>query len=186
VSEWQELIDPELARWTIEDAPTDHFRFVDGVLSVREPEGWLKSDRLYADFDCETEFRFLTDDADSGLFVRVRGQHPFRRGWPNQSYQVQIRNPLGPSPYPPVGALFRHGMASGPTDYDEPLARATCLPTGAWQTLAVRVMGDALTVALNGVEITRAAGLRNETGHIGIQGETGVLEFRSIRIRPAG
>jgi 3-keto-disaccharide hydrolase len=184
--EWTELIDPDLARWTIENAPAAHFRVVDDVLVVREPEGWLRSDRRYADFECRTEFRFLTDDADSGLFVRVASDVAFRRGWPNRSYQVQIRNPLGPSPYPPVGDLFRHGMASGPTDYDEPLARAVCLPTGAWQLLTVRVAGDTLSVALNGTAITRATGLRNETGFIGIQGETGVLEFRSLRIRTPG
>lgn len=183
---WEELLDAGLTRWAIENAPADHFRIVDGVLEVHEPEGWLRSDRHYADFTCTLDFRFMTDDADSGLFVRVLGDQAFRRGWPNQSYQVQIRNPLGPSAYPPVGGLFRHGMASGATDYDEALARTTCLPTGVWQTLAVTVTGSELMVALNGVEITRAADLRNETGFIGLQGETGVLEFRSVGIRQPG
>lgn len=178
-----ELIDGELSRWTVENTSAGNFNLIDGVLEVREPEGWLKSVERYADFELTIEFRFMTDDADSGVFVRALGEREFVRGWPNQSYQVQLRNPLGDSPFPPVGGLFRHGMADGETAYDEDLARATSLPTGEWQTLNVRVEGPELRVELNGAAIMRASGLANATGFIGLQGETGVLEFRSIRLR---
>lgn len=180
--DWTELLDEDLSRWSIEDTAADNFNMIDGVLEVREPEGWLKSAERYGDFELETEFRFMTDNADSGIFVRAAGERPFIRGWPNQSYQVQMRNPLGESPFPPIGGIFRHGMASGETLYDEDQARATSLATGEWQVLRVRVEGDTLIAWLNGVEITRAAGLVNEPGFVGIQGETGVLEFRSISI----
>jgi len=179
-----ELLDSELSRFTIENTSANNFQMVESVLAVSEPEGWLKSNERYEDFVLTTEFRFMTIDADSGIFVRALGDSEFVRGWPNQSYQVQLRNPLGQSPFPPVGGLFRHGMANGETEFDEDLASATSLPTGEWQTLVVTVEGDALTVELNGVVITRAAGLANETGFIGIQGETGSLEFRSLRIAP--
>lgn len=181
-----ELLDNELSRFTIENTTTDNFSMFDGVLEVREPEGWLKSVERYSDFELITEFRFMTDDADSGIFVRALGEREFVRGWPNQSYQVQLRNPLGESPFPAVGGLFRHGMANGDTSYDEDLASEVSLPTGEWQTLGVRVEGEVLTVELNDVLITRAAGLANETGFIGIQGETGTLEFRSIQLRRLG
>jgi hypothetical protein len=177
-----ELLDGELSHWTIENTTAGNFRHRDGVLEVREREGWLKSNDTYADFELVAEFRFLTDDADSGIFVRAEGQNTFTRGWPNQSYQVQLRNPIGTSPFPPVGGIFRHGMASGDTTYNEDLARATSRPTGEWQTLGVRVVGDTLTVTLNDVEITRATAIGGSPGHIGIQGETGALEFRSIQL----
>jgi hypothetical protein len=181
--EQTELLDNELSRFTIENTAADNFGMIDGVLEVREPEGWLKSVERYRDFELTAEFRFMTDNADSGIFVRALGENEFVRGWPNQSYQVQLRNPIGESPFPAVGGLFRHGMASGETNYDEDLASKVSLPTGEWQALVVRVEGDALTVKLNDVLITRAAGLANETGFIGIQGETGTLEFRSLRLR---
>ena len=178
-----ELLDNELSHFTIENTTAGNFSMINGVLEVREPEGWLKSAERYGDFELIAEFRFMTDDADSGIFVRALGERDFVRGWPNQSYQVQLRNPLGESPFPAVGGLFRHGMASGETNYDEDLASEVSLQTGEWQTLLVHVEGDALIVELNGVVITRAAGLVNETGFIGIQGETGTLEFRSLRLR---
>jgi len=178
-----ELLDAGLSRFTIENTAADNFNMIDGVLEVREPEGWLKSVERYADFELIVEFRFMTENADSGIFFRALGEREFVRGWPNQSYQVQLRNPLGQSPFPPVGGLFRHGMASGETRYDEDLARETSLGTGEWQTLLVRVQGTTLTVALNGVAITHAGAIGNETGFIGIQGETGTLEFRSLQLR---
>jgi hypothetical protein len=181
--DWTELFDVELSRWTIEDTTAGNFNVRDGVLQVREPEGWLKSSERYLDIELEAEFRYLTDDADSGIFLRAAGELTFSRGWPNQSYQVQLRNPAGTSPFPPVGGLFRHARPSGETDYDEDLARSLSAPTGEWQTLHVRLEGDSLSVALNGTEITRAAGLADESGFIGIQGETGALEFRAIRVR---
>jgi hypothetical protein len=178
-----ELLDGELSHWTIENTTAGNFRHRDGVLEVREREGWLKSNDTYADFELVAEFRYLTDDADSGIFVRAEGQNTFARGWPNQSYQVQIRNPAGTSPFPPIGGLFRHARASGETSYNEDLARSLSAPTGEWQTLRLQVEGESLSVTLNGTEITRAAGLAVEPGFIGIQGETGALEFRAIRIR---
>jgi hypothetical protein len=181
--DWTELLDAELSRWTIEDTTAGNFSGRDGILEVREPQGWLKSDERYLDFELEAEFRYLTDDADSGIFVRAAGESTFARGWPNQSYQVQIRNPAGTSPFPPIGGLFRHARASGETSYNEDLARSLSAPTGEWQTLRLQVEGESLSVTLNGTEITRAAGLAVEPGFIGIQGETGALEFRAIRIR---
>jgi hypothetical protein len=177
-----ELLDDGLGRWTVENTTAGNFNVLDGVLEVREPEGWLKSVAQFADFELVVEFRYMTDDADSGIFVRALGESEFVRGWPNQSYQVQLRNPLGDSPFPPVGGLFRHGMANGATNYDEDLARANSRPTGEWQTLVVRVEGERLTVTLNDVEITTAVALGNRPGYIGIQGETGTLEFRSLRL----
>jgi len=178
-----ELLDQKLSRWTVENTTAGNFTVIDGVLEVREPVGWLKSVDRYRDFELVVEFRFMTDDADSGIFVRAVGEREFTRGWPNQSYQVQLRNPLGDSPFQPVGGLFRHGMASGDTDYDETAAREASLATGEWQTLTVRTEGDRLSVELNSVGITHAVGLANEAGFIGIQGETGTLEFRSLRLQ---
>ena len=178
-----ELLDAGLSHFTIENTSADNFTMSGGVLEVTEPEGWLKSNERFADFELTVEFRFMTDDADSGIFVRALGENAFARGWANQSYQVQLRNPIGDSPFPPVGGLFRHGMANGETSYDEALAREASLPTGEWQTIVVRVEGETLSASFNGAEILTAAGIGNGTGFIGLQGETGTLEFRSLRLR---
>lgn len=178
----EELFDGTLAGWTIENTAHDNFRVIDGVLRVEAPEGWLRSARRYGDFELRVEFRFLTEDADSGIFFRAVGNESFSRGWPNSSYQVQMRNPLGESRFAPVGGLFRHGMPEGETDYDEGLARRVSRPTGEWQVIVVRVTGGEVVAELNGETVLRAGNIANPEGHIGLQGETGALEYRSLRI----
>jgi hypothetical protein len=152
-----------------------------GALHVEGTQGWLKSDRQYRDFALRTEFRFLTDDADSGVYVRARAETPFLRGWPNQSYQVQIRNPIGQSRFPPVGGLFRHGMPDGELQFDPAVASGLSKANGEWQTLEIDAAGDRLTVRLNGADLTRAA-IANQRGYVGIQAEAGVIEYRGLVI----
>lgn len=176
------LFDGGLGGWTIEDSQPGNFTVEDGVLNVRGSEGWLRSEDRYSDFTLRAEFRFLTDDADTGIYVRAVADSEFIRGWPNNSYQIQVRNPIGESRFPPVGGLFRHGTPDGPLEFDPADAARTSTGTGAWQTLEISVVGLTLTVDLNGTRLSEAGNIANPTGHIGIQSELGEVQFRSIRI----
>lgn len=169
--------------WSIQGTDAGNITVRDSVLHVQGPNGWLRSDRQYGDFTLRADFRFLADDADSGIYVRALGATPFMRGWPNQSYQVQIRNPKGQSRFPPVGGLFRHGMPDGELTFDETVAARLSKPTGEWQTIEIDAIGDRLAVRLNGVELSRAGNIANARGYIGVQAEVGALEFRTIEIR---
>jgi hypothetical protein len=180
--EYVPLFDGTLSGWTIENTGHDNFTVRDGVLRVEEPEGWLRSADQYGDFRLRIEFRFLTDNADSGIFVRAVADSEFIRGWPNNSYQLQLRNPLGQSPFPPVGGVFRHGTPQGETEFDPADAARLSTGTGEWQTLEIELAGDTLTAWLNGTQLTRAHDIVNPRGYIGIQGETGAVEFRAIEI----
>ncbi len=174
-----------LGGWSVENSDHDNFYVTDYVLRVEEPEGWLRSERRYADFELRVEFRFLTDEADSGVFVRVAGDEPFARGWPGGSYQVQTRDISKNTTTSPIwlGDLYRHRMPDGETVYDAKAALRAFKPTGEWQTFDIEVVGDSLSVHLNGTLVTRAGGIENPDGFIGLQGETDTVEFRSIAIR---
>lgn len=174
------LFDGTLDAWTIEnDAAVS---VADRVLRVDEPRGWLRSNRQYGDFSLSLEFRFVDDDADSGIFVRAVADATFGPGWPSNAYQVQLRNPLGESRFPPVGGIFRHGKPDGETRFDPADAERLSLGTGVWQTLEVDVVGERLSVRLNGEPLTEALAIENPTGYIGIQAERGAVEFRAIEI----
>ncbi len=177
-------IEDMVGDWAHVNADADRFRLEDGVLHVEGGGGWLRSQRRYADFRLTAELRFSTEDADSGIFVRAEPDGEFGPGWPGSSYQVQLRNPLGDSPFPPIGGLFRHGTPEGPTRFDEAAARRAFTGTGEWQTVTVRVQADELAVELNGELVTEAEGIANASGYVGIQSETGALEIRSIEIEP--
>ena len=56
-------------------------------------------------------------------------------------------------------------------------------PTGEWQLLEIDARADRLTVHLNGTLVTQASNIVNPRGSIGIQGEAGALEYKTIAIR---
>ena len=179
------LFDGTLDGWTIQNTEAGNFSIRDGAIRVEGPSGWLRSENRYSDFLLRVEFRFLTDDADSGIYVRAIGETEFMRGWPNESYQVQVRNPVTPSRLPPVGGLFRHGMPAGELDFDPSAVESAVASTGDWQTLRIQVVGEDLTVWLNDVQVMSASNVLNSPGYIGLQGEVGIVEYRSIDIRDA-
>ena len=159
------------------------FTVAGGVLRAEGPNGWLRFPGTARDFRLRVELRFVTDNGDSGVFVRALPDGAFARGWPNRSYQVQLLNPLVGGSLPPVGGVFRHGMPPGETALDTQAVRTAFTGTGEWQLLEIEVVGQDLTVHLNGTEVTRASGIADVEGYIGIQSETSAVEFRRIDIQ---
>ena len=181
---FEPLFHGTLEGWVVENTTAGNFTIRDGAIHVEAPSGWLRSERQYTDFVLRLQFRFLTPDADSGIFVRAPLGPQFMRGWPNNAYQVQVRNPATASRLPPVGGLFRHGMPAGTLTFDPGVVEKLSRGTGEWQDLEITVVADTLTVRFNGTEITRAGNIARQAGHIGIQAETGALEYRALQISP--
>ncbi len=176
------LFEGTMKGWVAENATAKNFTVTDGVLRVEGPSGWLRTERQFTDFTARLQFRFVTADADSGVFFRTTGATQFMRGWPNNGYQVQVRNPATQSRLPAVGGLFRHGMPPGEITFDQPLVEKLSRGTGEWQELTFTVAGETLTVHFNGTEVTRAANIVKQPGYIGLQAEVGVVEFRAIEV----
>jgi len=174
----------KLDGWIIENTDEGNLYVKDGVLRAEAPRGWLRSDRQYSDFILKAEFRFLTDDADSGIYVRAGRDTEFIRGWPGSSYQIQTRDITTNQTESPLllGDIYRHVVPEGRTDFDKSAAFEASKPTGEWQEFRIEVMGESINVWLNGTLVTQASGIVNPEGYIGIQGETGIVEFRSIEI----
>jgi hypothetical protein len=82
-----------------------------------------------------------------------------------------------------VGNLYRHRVAPGETTFDADAAMRAVKPTGEWQVFEIEAVGDRVTARLNGVLVLDARGIVNPRGFIGIQGETGTLEYRAIEIQ---
>ena len=178
------LLAGSLDGWTVENSDGGNFTLRDGILRVEGPAGWLRYDRRqFTDFELRTEFRFVTPDADSGIFVRAVGERIFMRGWPGDSYQVQVRVPTTPSFLPPLGGIIRHGTPPGPVDLDTDAVLKSFTGMNAWQRVEVVLTGETLVARVNGVETTRASGFLPRAGSIGIQGETGTIEYRSLDVR---
>ena len=181
--DWVALFDGTMDGWTVENSDGEFFTIRDGVLRVEGGNGWLRHADQFSDFVLRAEFRWLTEDADSGIYVRAVADQDFIRGWPGNSYQVQVRDPAGESRFPPVGGLFRHQTPEGESVLDEEALARAYRGTGEWHTIEIEAVGDRLTIHLNGIEIGRAGNIVNSRGYVGIQSELGSMEYRAIEIQ---
>ena len=166
--------------WVIEN--NGNFSVRDGKILIDHGTGWLRSEKTFADFVFKMDFRFLEKEANSGIFVRTGPTSSAEEtGWPDNGYQVQCKDIItGDNP---LATMIPYGAPPFEHESDlEALARAY-RPTGQWNHYEITCRGETLSVKLNGVLITTAANIKNTSGHIGIQGELGLLEFRNIRVR---
>ena len=175
------LFDGTLENTTIENG--GKFAIADGVLRAAGPDGWLRFPTMARDFRLRVELRFVTDNGDSGIFLRARPDGSFGRGWPNRSYQVQLLNPLAGGSLPVIGGIFRHGMPPGETALDTQAVRTAFTGTSEWQLLEIEVTGTDLSVRLNGTAVTQASDIADVEGYLGIQSETSAVEFRRIDLQ---
>lgn len=176
--------DDSLENWHLENTQAANFSLQDGVLRVQGEAGWLRSPEAYADFVLRLQFRFVTEDADSGIFLRAEPGTDFIRGWPGDSYQVQIREiSVNQSDRPlPLVNLYRHSVPEGETAYARERVFELYEGVGQWHDLEIRAAGDSLRVFLQGEEVLEAGGLVNASGSIGFQSEAGIIEYRDVRI----
>ena len=157
------------------------FSVEDGVLKLDRGTGWLRSSETFGDFVLTMEFRFLEEEANSGIFVRTAPtSRNDDRGYPDNGYQIQFRDIITGAR--PLGQMIPYGAPPFEHEFDIEALNEAYKPTGEWQTYEITAEGENLSVRLNGVLITTATSIKNLTGHIGIQGEGGLLEFRKIEV----
>ncbi len=157
------------------------FSVEDGVLKVNRGTGWLRSNDTFGDFVLTMEFRFLEKEAASGIFVRTGPtSNDDENGWPDNGYQVQCMDTLTGTV--PLAHLMPYGAPPFEDHTDMEALKRAYKPTGEWHTYEIRAEGENLWIHLNGVLITTATSIKKLTGHVGIQAERGLLEFRKIEI----
>ncbi len=173
----------DLSEWSIENGA--RFSVRDGVILVDKGTGWLRSKRELGDFVLELDFRFLEPKANSGIFVRTG---PTSRdddnGWPDNGYQVQCMDDLdGARPLATIIPYDGPGLDDDDHESDIAKIREVYLGVDHWNHYEIRCVGESLSVRLNGELVTTARNVKNARGHIGIQAEHGLLEFRKLRVR---
>lgn len=152
----------------------------DGVLigeTTPNKVGWLMSDKDYADYDLELEYK-LAPGSNSGLFPRAWEAANVSGG---EFGEIQILDDADPQfigkigPMQKTGALFGQ-IAPNPT----PNA-----PAGVWNRVLISLRGKHVQTTFNGVKIIDADSpkLDRPSGRIGLQLYPLRIEFRNIRVR---
>jgi hypothetical protein len=165
--------------WEIQS--NGQFSVEDGILKLNKGKGWLRSSETFADFTMTIEFRFLEKDANSGIFVRTGPDSKTDEGgWPNNGYQIQCIDMI--EHQYPLGHLIPYGAPEFQSESSIDALKSVYKPAGEWHIYEITCDGETMEIKLNGAIITTATSIKNLTGHVGIQGEEGLLEFRKIDI----
>ncbi|MBD1388675.1 DUF1080 domain-containing protein [Neiella sp. HB171785] len=168
----------DLSNWTIES--NGQFSVSNGVIKLNRGTGWLRSNEKFSDYVLTIEFRFMEDRANSGIFVRTQEtMHQDEKGYPNNGYQVQAMDTMEGNA---LGKLLPYGAPEFQHTFDLEALKRAYKPYGQWHTYEITAKGETLEVKLNGEVISTATSIKNLDGHIGIQGEFGLLEFRKIEV----
>lgn len=154
--------------WTVEEG---------GVLKNTVKKGEhgtdLLTEKKFKDFTVRYEF-LVPDNSNSGFYLRGR-------------HEIQILGDFKPDGKPGKGsngAIYNHKAA------DQFVSK----PGGQWQTAEATIVGQKITVTLNGVKIhdnvecAKPTGGEvdnkvNEPGPILLQGDHGTVSFRNISIK---
>jgi hypothetical protein len=155
---------------------TSHWKAENGELLGENPDkegSVLWTTKSYGDFEIECEYITLSDDYDTGLFIR------------NPSHQVQIgvsrslQKDMTACIYAPMDD---RGNYPGQSD-----KVAEFHKIGEWNHLKVIVTGKRIQTVLNGESMVDYTGVvLEDEGPVGLQLHGGVhmaMKFRNIRIR---
>ncbi len=186
LSGWQGLVENPIARATL--APADlaakqeaanakmqaNWTVRDGSIVFNGSGDNLCTVKEYGDFEMIVDWR-ITKGGDSGIYLR---------GTP----QVQIWDPARTDVGAQVGS---GGLYNNQKNPSAPLVRADN-PVGAWNTFRITMVGDKVTVFLNGVKVAENVTLENywdraqpifARGPIELQAHGTDLAFRDIYVR---
>jgi hypothetical protein len=145
---------------------------VDGVMTNEAKANNLVTRHRFGDFKIQCEYK-IEEHSNSGIYLRGR-------------YELQVLDDAGKPP-----DIHSHMALYSRV---KPAVNAS-LPAGQWQTMEATIVGNRLTVILNGKKvhdnimidgITGGAldSRENETGPIMIQGDHGKVSFRKVVVTP--
>lgn len=147
-----------------------HWSVVDGVFVFDGKGDSLCTIKDYADFEMLVDFKIL-EKGDSGIYLRG-------------SPQVQIWDPAD-------SELGSGGLFNNRKNPSKPIANADN-PILEWNTLRIEMIGERVTVHLNGVLVVDGVVMENywerdkpiyRTGQIELQNHGNTLYFKNIYIR---
>ena len=162
---WESLFNgKDLSGWVPVHDVT--FAVTNGHLRLVTGTGWLRTEKQYADFVLEAEWRALVPQYDSGFFIRAGLEG---KPWPKDGWQVNLNRSA-------LGGLVKGYKTVVP-------AETPPLPLNKWVKFRMEVRGRRITLDVDGERAWEFNELDADRGYIGIQAEGKAFDFRNLRIQ---
>jgi len=189
LSGWQGLVENPIARSKMSKQElekkqsqanakvSESWSVKDGAIYFTGKGSNLCTTRPYGDFEMLVDWK-ISRDGDSGIYLRG-------------SPQVQIWDPTGKEAAAKVGS---GGLFNNQNQRSTPLTIADN-PIGEWNTFHIKMVGDVVTVHLNGVLVVDAVAMENYWDRnipifpeeaIELQAHGNELAFRNIYVKELG
>ncbi|MEK6236291.1 MAG: DUF1080 domain-containing protein, partial [Planctomycetales bacterium] len=175
----------DLAGWqaVLDGTPikeTDVWRVKDGLLVCNgNGNGYLRTTRKFTNYRLTVEYRWPDKGGDSGVWLMMPGPDARRP----TGLEVQLLSDK-------AGDFWRLGnfdckVRGKPlAGYEGKIAPASEKPIGKWNVCDTTVLNGKLTVKINGVEQNNAHDCPRTPGHVALQVEGAMLDFRRIELKP--
>jgi len=171
----------------------DVWRVEDGVLICKgAPLGYLVTKEAFKDFCLVVEWRWPAgkEAGNSGVLLRISGE-PI--GFMPRCVEAQLKHGSAGDIW-----AFRGFSLTGPADRLRKVENHKELGTfvgvgktknaekeqGEWNRYVIKLVGDKMTVEVNGERLSEASGLDATAGPIGLQSEGGEIHFRKVELIP--
>jgi TonB family protein len=134
--------------------------------------GWTRTQTEFLDFAVQMQFRLSTADAAGAVLVRAWTSE--RDGWPSTGYRVGFSRKAG-------GLTEIRGLSTK-------LQTVPSQPSGllngpeAWHDLEIECYREHVMVKVDGQVVSEVDGREPEAGYIGLEHDSGIVEFRNMRV----
>jgi hypothetical protein len=193
--EWTPLFDGKsFAGWTFDvvdgSAPETIWQIDDGTIVVNgkgKPTGVMRTEKSYADYELEFEWRWPNGKGNSGCLVHCSTPRKLSV-WPS-SIEVQLASGNAGDFWLIGETIDVEEKQIAPPRKGKPSRRRLNLtddsekPLGEWNRMRIVAEGARLEVYVNDVKVNRGWNASVSQGAICLQTEKADIQFRNVRIR---
>lgn len=163
------------------------------LVSLGTPGGHLITDRKYANYRLDIEYRFAAQPGNCGVLVHASKPRMLYGMFP-QSMEVQMQSGdagdfwcIGedievPDMEARRGPKKDWGVTEGKSRRIKNLTDGTEVPLGEWNTMRVECIGRSVKVWVNGTVVNEGRNCTAQSGQIAIQAEGSEVEFRKLEL----
>ena len=167
-------------------APEGVFTVKDGVIECTgKPNGYLITEKEYADYKLEVEWRWPAKAGNSGVFVHVSGPD---KVWP-KGVEAQLYSGYAGDFWLVDGfALTVDEARKDPKSARHFFRMKTDGPVekkvGEWNKYEITCKGDTIALVVNGVKVNEGTHAAASKGKILLQSEGSPVQFRNVTLTP--
>jgi hypothetical protein len=170
LSNWDfKLKDPSVS-------PSGVFKVINGVIQIKgEPFGYMRTKESYSEYKLHVEWRWPAEATNSGVFVHA--QLPDTIWLKCIECQLQAGNA---GDFVCMNGADMNERTDKAKRSVKKAGASSEKPEGEWNIMEVLCKGNTIEVYVNGTLQNKATGINVSSGHICLQSEGKLVEFRNV------